>query len=298
MTTPAVATWAVHPTRPYISNEYLKARPTGLALDALVPNVSDPRQQDETLAKIILNASSEMDQFCYGATGGTMYATTDTEALWMRPDRDGMYKVSPPFLPLLAVTAFAAGTSQAQLQALTDLSTCTVERDKFRLFAYGIFTGTSSAGPLQFGVPANPNYDMWVQYSYVNGWPLTALTSSPAAGANSITVADPTGIYVGTMLTIRDVPNGDDRVTVTSVSGNNIGISTTAYQHSAGAFVDALPEAILDACTEITVGLLKRRAQEGIKPSAKAREALESPGEDNFAVGFEKLRPFVQVRWR
>lgn len=298
MTTPVVASWQVHATRPYISTEYFKAQPTGLATNALVPGVTDPRKQEEELAKMILKASSEMDQFCYGATGGALYATLDTEALWMRPDRDGMFKVSPPFLPLMAVTAFAAGPNQAQLQTLSDLSTCTVERDKFRVFAYGIFTGHSSAGPLQFGVSSNPDYDQWVQYSYISGWPLTTLTNSPAAGGASLTVADPTGIYVGTVLTIRDVPNGDDRVTVTSVSGNTIGVSPLAYQHSAGAFVDALPEALLESCTEITAGLLKRRAQEGIKPSSKSKEALESPGEDNFSVGFSKLERYVQVRWR
>lgn len=301
MTTPQVGVTSYHPTAPYISTDYFRAQPTGLALDMLTPGVSDLRKQDEELARVILKASSDMDTFAYGSSGGVLWSSTDTEVLMLRLDRFGNFRLSPRLTPVVALTALSYGIDPANMTTVTDLSHAHVEQGKIIVPA-APFTGMSSVGPLQFGAIVTAARDMRVQYSYINGWPLTGLVNAVSAGAVSSVVKDPTGIYTGTTLMLRDVAQGDERIVVTGIAGNTLSHAALAHDHPAGSFTDALPEALLDACVELTKGRLKRRAQESVKPQASrgARNApvTESPGDDDTTRGYEILTHFLQVRSR
>jgi hypothetical protein len=301
MVAPQVGPTTFHPSVPYMTTEYFRHRPTGLALDMLSPGINDQRLQDAELADIILEASADMDAFCYGASGGVLRATTDTEVLMMRLDRFGTFRLTPRFTPVIALTALSYGPDATLMTALTDLSAAHVEPIKINVPAFP-FTGNSSAGPLQFGPIVTTARDMRVQFSYINGFPLTSLTGGISVGATSFTVQDPTAIYVGTQLMLRDQENGTEPVVVTGVAGSVMSCAPTAYAHPAGTFADGLPQPILDACVEITIGKLKRRAGTAIKPQGmgrgKAAAEPVGPGEDNFQEGFGKLMPYVQQRSR
>jgi hypothetical protein len=304
MTTPAIGATTLHPTAPFVTTSMFRQEPTGVALDNLVAG-GTPQQQEAKLSDEIMRASSDMNVFCYGASGGVLTATTDTEAMRLPVDRVGYFRLTPRFTPVRALTAFSWGVDAASMTAVTDLSHVEVELGRIGVPAYP-FTGMSSAGPLQFGAPAAYGSTLWTQFSYVNGWPRTTLTAAAAQGAQSITVADATGIFAGlTQLTIRDPVGGTETFTATSVNGNTIGCPPLAYGHTPGSGtagviqVDGLPEALITACVEITTGLLKRRAQDAVRGPAKGKQVSDTAaGEDNFSVGYEMLHDFIQVRAR
>lgn len=304
MTTPAIGLTTMHKTVPYMTVGMFKAEPTGLPPDSLVPG-APPQQQDAELARLIKRASQEMNTHCYGASGGTLNATLDTEVMRLPVDRTGVFRVTPRFTPVLALTAFSWGADPSAMSAVTDLTHVEIELTRIRVPAYP-FTGISSKGPLQLGPPMPLGAPVLVQYSYANGWPLAQLASTASAGATSITVTDATGIYQGsTYLTIRDPVAGDESFIAGAVTGNTVACPPLTYTHTpqagpSGAIqVDGMPEDFVTACTEITVGFLKRRAQETVRGSSKGKDvAPTSPGEDNFAMGFEALNDYVQVRTR
>lgn len=301
MTTPQVGVSTIHPNQPYMTLGMFKAQPTGLPTDALVPGGTS-QAQDIELAGLIRKASSEMDKFCYGASGGVLYATTDVQTLRSRLDRSGRFVINPRFTPVLAVTGFSWGDDVANMTTVTDLTHVEVEQDRVIIPAYP-FTGMSSAGPLQFGPQTVLNYELRVNLAYVNGWACTTLANATSVGAVTITVKDATGIFANiTRVTLQDPTNGTETVIPTAVNGNQLTVPALSFAHSAGVQVDTLPDAITDACTEITVGLMKRKAQEAVRlPSGTGRNkhrAPVAPGEDNFNRGFGLLDSYVQVRTR
>lgn len=312
MTTPQVGVSTIHPTQPYLTLAMFKAQPTGLPTDALTPGGS-PTQQDTELSELIRRASSEMDNFCYGASGGVLYATTDTQTLRSRLNRAGQFILNPRYTPVLSLTAFSWGDDAAAMTAVTDLTHVEVEPDRITVPAYP-FTGVSSAGPLQFGRGAVLNQELRVNYSYVNGWACTTLATASLAAATTITVKDATGIFANvTRITLRDPTNGNETVIPTAVNGTQLTVPALAFAHAAGVQVDAMPDAIPDACGEITTGLMKRKAQASIQVVRRAQRnanqrqgggnaggylAPDSPGLDNFTRGFGLLESYVQVRTR
>ncbi|MFE5369249.1 hypothetical protein [Streptomyces mirabilis] len=301
MTTPQVGVSTIHPTQPYVTNAMFKALPTGLPTDAVTPG-GTPTQQDIELAELIRKASAEMDKFCYGSSGGVLYATTDTQTLRARVDRFGRFNINPRFTPVRSLTAFSWGDDVASMTAVTDLSHVEVEPTRLVIPAYP-FTGMSSAGPLQFGPRTVLNYDLRVNFSYVNGWACTALASAASAGAVTITVKDATGIFPNvTRLTLRDPTNGTETVIPSAVNGTQLTVPALTYAHSAGVQADDLPDVVPDACAEITIGLMKRKAQEAVRPAVgtgrNRHRAPAAPGEDNFNRGFGLLDSYVQVRTR
>lgn len=302
MTTPAIGATTMHPTVPFMTTSMFRAEPTGLTVDNMVAG-GTPQQQEAELARIIKRASQEMNSFCYGKTGGTLNATADTEVMRTRIHRDGRFVISPRFTPVMALNSFSWGDDIANMTALNNLAHVEVEQSRIRIPAYP-FTGMSSAGPLQFGAIGITNYDLLVQFTYINGWPLTSLTATVAQGAQTLTVADATGIYANrTVLTIRDPLGGDESFIPTAVNGTTLTVPPLQYAHTVGTGtagviqVDGCPDDFVSACTEITSGFLKRKRAETVsKP--KNEPVDSSPGEENFARGFEILHDYEQVRAR
>ena len=304
MTTPAIGPTTRHYTRPFMTNGMYRQFPTGLALDGIVSG-GQPGQQDAELARIILLASQECNSFCYGASGGVLHATNDTQTIRVQLNRWGEAKLNPRFTPVIALTALSYGIDGAAMTALTDLTHVEVEPTRI-IVPMTPFTGMSSQGPLQFG-RISTAWEMRVDYSYDNGFPLTSLVGAVSAGATTFSVTDATGIYAGrTYLTIRDPINGDESFTVTSVTGTTIGCPALAYAHDPTTQVvqvDGLPQDVINACGEMTSGLLERRDQNTKRPSGRRSsnpqlEGETGPGEDNFARAYDLLRHFVQVRDR
>ena len=213
-------------TTPYLSVPLFQSMRRGVNLDQLVPQ-GEPDEQAAELGRYIESASAEVDSYCLQ----TLVATSDTVLGRVNVNRQGYAVIHPRFRPVIGVNAFAWG-SPGNLQAVQSLASVQVERERFTvpLGTAGLLTH-SSAGPIQFGTAAGPMDQVWVQYTYTNGFPHTVITAPLTAGSNvAIPVADTTGIVAGnTWLTIYPgVTAGASKVsfragTVSTAPGGGLG---------------------------------------------------------------------------
>jgi hypothetical protein len=188
---------------PYITPDMFKYhRRRGVQVDNLVPR-GTPDEQDAALAEIIESASVWVDNLLLPLI---LAATQDTVLVRANVNRRGEIRLHPRYRPAIALTSVAVGATPNSMQTYNDLTGCAVEPERITIPTqpWGL---TTSAGPLQFGaVTTAPMDQVWVQYTYQNGYPVTLLTAPAAAGATSLPVADTTGIVAGqTQLTIYDL---------------------------------------------------------------------------------------------
>jgi len=194
----------------YLTVVELLNAPLGLALRSVPPgSAGGPagvtgQQTYEELTNIILRASALADSHCQQVLG----ATVDSEEKWTGSglagiDHNGYLWVHTDYWPLLTVESFqyaypATGGTAWTSVAVTELI----------LFRERIVY--PSAFP-QRGMPP-----LRVQYTYLNGWPNTLLTSPLVTGATLLPVADATGMVPGSRLTVYDEGNTEQ----VSVAGN------------------------------------------------------------------------------
>ena len=197
--TPVVGPTSQVRTTPYLSVPLFQSMRRGVNLSQLVPQ-GEPDEQDAELGRYIESASAEADSFCLQ----TLVATSDTVIGRVNVNRQGYAVIHPRFRPVIGLNSFAWG-SPGNIQAVQSLAAVEVEPNRFTvpLGSAGLLT-TSSAGPIQFGTAAGPMDQVWVQYTYTNGYPHTVITAPLTGGSNvAIPVADTTGIVAGhTWLTI------------------------------------------------------------------------------------------------
>jgi len=161
------------------------------------------QQTYEELQFVAQRASALADNYCMQVLG----ATLDTEEKWTGSglawvDVNGYLNVHTDYWPILSVQSFQysypmLGSITWTVPLLTDLVTL---RERI---VYPIFLA-------QRGIPP-----MRVQYTYLNGWPNTTLTTAIAAGVTALPVADATGMVAGGKLTIYDEGN-TEQVTIAS----------------------------------------------------------------------------------
>lgn len=249
------ATPAIAPTvntytagAPYLTvNEWLNA-PTSVDIDELLPG-GDEAAQQQALADCILRASSWIDdtvqQACLAAT-----VNTQSDRYRVRADRTA--QVPLKYKPVLDVSAVSVGRTVGQLAALTDLS-C-IE------FLDGGVIAIPIAGYMVGERPL-------VQVTYVNGFPNTLTTSEAVAGDVVLHVADATGIYPGTVLTVSD---GEVTEHVAVAGSYTLGATLLplaaplANAHSVGAAVTNLPPRVKQAAILLTSALVQTRGNDAI----------------------------------
>jgi len=241
---------------PYITATEFQNAPTGLQTNNLVPGGS-AAEQFQALQAQILRASSWMDGQCHQV----LASTVDTEISRANVRRDGSVMVFTRCFPVRVVTAVSMGWQLSDLTALTSLDTVTPLNRVFLVESAGI-PFASSQGPLQFGPTYGPYGECWVQYSYVNGYPVTTLSAGISVGATSIVPASVLGILPGMTLTLSDIPLTE---TVTVSPTYVVGQATvplltgTQSPHVAGIAVSALPDAVKQAAILATAGFVQER---------------------------------------
>lgn len=235
----------------------------------------DDAQQEVALQEMIVRASTKADNYCFGYAG-TICATVNTENGRYLPNRYGQFIIHPKYRPILELTAFSFGWGPGSGMVAVPLSldNCSIEEDQF------IITSQSSTGTLggvglnsviggAFGNYQQPQFCEW---SYVNGFANTFLSSDAAADATEIEVTpapgatSPVGIYPGMPMTIWDGQNDEGVV----VASNYDGVSTTVplatgllYEHSAGVNVSAIPATVKQAVIHFIVDMTVERGQGG-----------------------------------
>jgi hypothetical protein len=285
-------------SKPYLTLQEFKNAPTALDYGNLVVG-GNQAAQDAELSNAILRASSWIDQYCRQIIG----ATVDVEQQRTRIRADGTLRVHPKFFPIVALTDFAWGTDPNNLVSAPDVSLSWLEEQQI-VFPYSSMpTNWSSQGPLSFGFPSSARAEVYVKYSYINGYANTFLETIASAGSSVLLVDDGAGIVPGEMLTIFDGAS-TERVTVASTyefGSTSVPVtSPLLYTHAVGVSVSALPAAVKEACILVTSAYLKIRGDASMVMDVTSRPTTQIDGAGkvgtDIAHAQQLLQPFRRVR--
>lgn len=253
-------------SQPYVTPAMFAAYPTWLDLDDLVPGGIAGVQTD-VLADVLLQAS---DWAVGVAEDMPLHGhLVSGEQLRVPVKSSGRAYVRPKHIPVRAVTALSWGADPSNMQAvsLPDASMW-FEGDGRRMsWVPGGGTAQFQGPALQFGPRASAPGTLYVNWSYVAGFPSSTI-SAVSSGASSVTVADPAGILPGDVLRIYD-PGKSEALTVAStyvpavpaIPATPAAVplaANTANSHVAGTGLTGMPRKVLQAVIAFTVALLMR----------------------------------------
>jgi hypothetical protein len=283
---------------PYLTIDEYKNAPTAIDYTALVVGALDPAAQDAELANVIARASSWIDTYCNQVLG----ATTETEQQRIRLRSDGTLAIHPRYWPIIALTALSYGTDPNNVVTVPDCSLAWLEEQQIIYSANQAFSNMSSQGPLSFGFPSTPGAQLYVRYTYVNGYANTTIVTATAA-ATSLVVADADGITPGLQLKIYDGMKSEN---VTVASTYTFGSTTVplasalAYTHASGVSISGLPPAVKEAAILVTTAFLKVRGDSSMTMAVsnapgQAVEGSQRIGQD-LAIAQELLKPLRRIR--
>jgi hypothetical protein len=295
---------AINPTTHKFSTPYLtiaeyKNAPTSIDIDNLVFNSSDPDVQDSELTNVIDRASSWIDTFCNQILG----ATHETENQRARISSDGYIKFHPRYNPVIALTALQYGNPSTDLITVQDCSVAWIE-DQQILFPYAYMSSLfTSQGPLQFGAPYANGTQVYLKYTYVNGYANT-LIATAVATQSTLTVTDAVGITAGLEMKIYDGMYSE-RVTV--ADSYTFGSTTIplevplVYSHTAGVSISALPPAIKEAAILVTTAMLKVRGDASMTMGIGTSPVTDSTGvnqniTNDMSMAMDLLKPYRRIR--
>jgi hypothetical protein len=287
-------------TVPYITPASFRASPTFLDSRTLNVGSVSLADQDAELTNQLLKASSWASNTVCNMP---LHAHSNTENLRLRPSRQGQLKFLASDAPVRAVTGFSYGYTPgaANLRAVTDLTQQWIEGDSQIVFPFG--SGVGSV-PIQFG----PAYgaELFTTWTYVAGFANATLTAAPIAGAVSLQVTNPVGIYAGDTLRIWE-PGKEEAVTVAAgyVPGASVVPLTSGlvYGHAIGAGISGFPPDVLQAVTNYAVALLMRpdsTAEDEFPDNAPPATARARDPRKNasglVAEALSLLRSYVRAR--
>lgn len=283
---------------PYLTLDEFKNAPTAIDISNLVFNSQDPDTQDAELSNVIARASSWIDTYC----NQVLAATTESENMRARITKDGTLRVHPRYNPIIALLAFSYGNPTSQMNTVPDPSIAWIEDQQIIIPCGNLGFNYSTQGPLQFGLPASPRMEVFINLQYVAGYANTTIVSA-VAGQSTLVVADSTGITAGSSLRIYDGFNSE---LITVDSTHTYGNTTVAlanplnYSHATGASISALPPAIKEAAILVTTAFLKVRGDSSMTMAIGTSAGQSTPNKDKLSdeinLAKELLMPYRRVR--
>ena len=287
---------------PYVTLDEVKFSPTASSLDFsnLIEGASQA-VQDRALHDLIVRASDMADRHVYGALG-TLSATLNTENGRYRQNRYGQFVIHPSFWPILELRSFSAGMYPNNQNTYSiSASNVSIEREQFIITATaGLSNITTTYGSLGIvGYNQGIDIQQFCQWTYVNGFGNTFLSSNVSIGATSLPVQSVLGFYAGQTVTLWDGMNNEN-VTIASVGSTSITITAgLAHNHGTGCNLSALPASVKQAVIHLTVGLVKQRGQGGfvlneIGEPTYAGQATKT-FESDMMMGYDLLDDFKVV---
>jgi CRISPR/Cas system CMR-associated protein Cmr5 small subunit len=285
-------------SKPYLTLDEFKNAPTAIDIDNLVFNSTDPDIQDSELTNVITRASSWIDTHC----NQILSATTNTEQQRCRISADGTIRFHPNNAPIIAVTNIEYGTDPNNLTTAQDPSVAWLESQQV-IFPIASFSNAfTSQGPLAFGFPSNARAQVFIKYTYVNGYVNTVIVSATAT-QSTLTVINANGITAGQQLKIYDGMNSEN---VTVASTYTFGsttvplVSPLVYTHSAGVSISALPAAIKEAAILVTTAMLKTRGDNSMTMAVTSSASEALPNSQNISndmdMAISLLKPYRRIR--
>ena len=283
---------------PYLTVQEFKDAPTAIDIDNLVFNSIDPDAQDAELANIIARASSWIDTYCNQILG----ATSETEQQRSRIRPDGTIRFHPRYNPVIALTQFKFGTDFSQMVTYPNCANTWIEDNQIIVpYAYS-YQNYTSQGPLQFGFPYSSQAEVFLNYTYVNGYANTEIVTA-VVSESSITVKSGTGITAGLMMKIYD---GFKSENVTVADSYVFGSRTVPliypldYDHNPGISVSALPPAVKEAAILVTTAMLKVRGDNSMTMAVGTLPSQATPQTQNISsdmgMAMDLLKPFRRIR--
>lgn len=244
-------------TGSYLTLDEFKAAPTALALNALVPG-GDQDDQDNELAGLIGRASRQLDSWARQP----LYATQTVGQRQQVRIVDGQLVLRGFQDRVVSVDAVSWGpTPRLVSNTLTAPIGAWVEEQRVLVpLSNGSVSWVGSLNAI-----ASPTSDtpVYVDWTYTAGWPTTVLTVQAVAAATAVTVADPTGIIAGQLLTLA---NGADlsNVIVDSVAGQVVTLTAPLTgTWPVGCGLSQVPNDVREATILVTSHLVKMRAAGG-----------------------------------
>lgn len=283
---------------PYLTLAEYKNAPTSIDYNNLVIG-GNANAQDAELKKVILRASSYMDEYFNANLNATKY--TETQRTRFTPD--GFIALHPNNTPIVALETFNYGTNPNNLITLSDPSLAWFEEQQMIIPLSNIATSYSSAGPLAFGGYGLPRQQVYCKYTYVAGYVNNPI-SSGTAGVSSITVGRADGILPNQKLRIYD---GASSESVTVASNYTYGSTTVpltsalTYSHTSGSSIGNLPNAIKQACILITTAFIKVRGDSSMTMNITTfPQANPTPGANRYgseiALALDMVNKYRRIR--
>lgn len=278
----------------YITVAEYKNAPTAIDLNNLIVGNTNPAAQDAELARVIMRASSYMNEYL----NQNLVATEYVETQRTRFTPQGWISLHPYNSPVIALSQFQYGTDPLNLYTLPDCSNTWFENQQIIIPVNNM--QWSSQGPLAFGYSGTPYSQVFTKYTYTAGFVNTLATGTQAA--TSLTVADATGILPDQRLTIWD---GEKTETVTVASSYTLGsttvplVSALAFGHTAAACGN-LPTVIKEAAIIMTTEFLKFRGDQSLTMMATTRPSGQQRGADMYgnqiALALDMVNKYRRVR--
>jgi hypothetical protein len=282
----------------YLSVAEFKDAPTSIDYDNLVVG-GNAAAQDAELARVILRASSYMDEYLNQSVVATQY--TETQRTRITPQ--GWISLHPNCSPIISLESFSYGPYPGSLTPIQDPSYAWFENQQLIIPLSQIQTNWSSSGPLGFGGGLGATSVVFTEYQYVAGF-VNTLTVTAVAAASSLVVADGTGIVAGQRLRIFD---GSKSEQVTVASTYTYGSTTVplvtplVYSHDPGATIGNLPNAIKQACILITTAFIKARGDNSMtmqittQPTASLISSANRYGNE-IALALDMVDKYRRIR--
>lgn len=271
---------------PFLTADGFRAYPTWLDLDNLIPGGAAGIEDDE-LTDVLLSASTWCNSVCENMQLGGHYV--QGEQLRTRLTSAGRIVMQPRDIPARAIVSLSFGYDpDALTPAALPLAGMWNEQGKLLSFRPGGAVATFTGPAIQFGGPARRAGTVYVEWSYIAGYPSTTLAAPLAADASSATLTDPTSVLPGDVLRIYD-PGASEALTVASTYIPAIPTAPptaaavplaapAAFAHDEGTGITGMPRDILQAAITYAVSLLMREdvsAEEPVSafgPSARSTD--------------------------
>jgi hypothetical protein len=283
---------------PYLTLSEYKNAPTSIDYNNLVIG-GNANAQDAELEKVILRASSYMDEYFNANLNATKY--TETQRTRFTPD--GFIALHPNNTPIIALENFNYGTNPNNLITLSDPSLSWFEEQQIIIPLSNIATAYSSQGPLAFGGYGLPRQQVYCKYTYVAGYVNNPIASA-TAGATSLTVQRSEGILPNQKLRIYD---GASSESVTVASNYTYGSTTVpvtsplTYSHTTGSSIGNLPNVLKEACILITTAFIKVRGDSSMTMNITTfPQANPTPGANRYgseiALALDMVNKYRRIR--
>jgi hypothetical protein len=283
MSIPTLAPPSSQPlSAPYVTPAMFANYPTWLDLDNLVPGVSTLAElaatvNEDVLADVLLAASDWAVGECEGMLLHAHWV--QGEQLRTRAGNGGKIFIKPRDIPVRAITSLSYGWDPTTLGELT-LPDPTMWIEDGREVSFrpgGAGSAQTFTGPaIQFGPRYTTGSLVYVNWSYIPGYPSTVFSAGCAADASSVLATDPTGILPGDVLRVYDQGSGESvgaysealavassyvpQMPTVPPAPTSIPLAApTRYAHAAGVGITGMPRMALQAVIAYGVALLMRQ---------------------------------------